>query len=590
MTTELPLNRRQLLKLVGVGIAAGTLGTGTASASDRGRYIVGIRSPAAARAVRGRAASVTRELDFGSLGRALAGVFSHEAVRALARRADVRYVEPDGYMHAIAIDASDAEVPWGVDRVDAEKIHLSSTGAGADVAIIDTGIDNDHPDLIGNLGEGISYTVGGRFSTATSTQPKDWDDGNGHGTHCAGTAAAVENEAGVVGVATAPTLHAVKVLTNSGSGSWSDVAAGIEYTAKQGWDVASLSLGGGYSQTVQDACTYAYQQGVLLVAASGNDGPGTADDHYPSASPEVIAVGATRSDDGLASFSSTGDTVELGAPGRDIYSTYKGGGYDTLSGTSMACPHVSGAGAILLAAGYTNVGARDQLRSTAEDVGLTTQEVGYGLLDVEKAVTGTSTDSGTTDTTPPAVPTLGEDGHTDSSVSLSWTKPADADLASFTLYRKLSTESTWVIENTYDATTTSTTVAGLSPETAYDFAVTATDTSGNESSKSNVVSVTTAPSTGSGSLAIASFTATSGNPNNPHAEIDMAWEVSGSPDSVTLELAGDTSRGAVSEIWPGLAASGTKSYEQKHTSGSYTVTLTATKGSETVQESRTLTA
>lgn len=261
------------------------------------------------------------------------------------------------------------------------------------MAILDTGIDSDHPDLQANLGTGESFANCGSggltgscvFSGNDNACNESWDDDNDHGTHCAGIADAVDNGEGVVGVSTSATLHAVKVLDCGGSGSYSDIAAGIEYTADQSWDVASMSLGGSQSQVVADAVEYAYNNGVLLVAAAGNSGPCSDCVGYPAAEPEVIAVSATDSNDDLASFSSTGPEVELAAPGVDILSTLPGG-YGKLSGTSMSCPHVAGAGGQLMANGYTNTEARNQLGSTAEDIGLAENEQGNGLLDAAAAL------------------------------------------------------------------------------------------------------------------------------------------------------------------------------------------------------------
>lgn len=298
-------------------------------------------------------------------------------VEELRQRSDVRYVEENGQMHALA-----QSTPWGVDRVGATDAHDDgTTGSGADIAILDTGIDSDHPDLQANLGAGKA------FATCSGAEcNEEWDDDAGHGTHCAGTADAVDNSEGVVGVSTDATLHAVKVLSGSGSGSYSDIAAGIEYVADQGWDVASLSLGGSRSSVVTDAVQYAYNRGVLLVAAAGNSGPCSDCVSYPAAEPECIAVSAINDSDGLASFSSTGSEVEIAAPGANINSTYVSDGYNTLSGTSMACPHVAGAGGLLMSEGYANTEARQQLTDTAEDIGLSDNEQGAGLLDAVAAL------------------------------------------------------------------------------------------------------------------------------------------------------------------------------------------------------------
>jgi len=404
--TDVNVKRRLVLRAVGAG-AAGVAGAGMASAARPTGHVVGTSSPAATRAAERAADSVRHTLDFGDIGRAVAGVFPEGRLDALRRRSEVRYVEEDGTMHAIDGEDGHARapggdpgppggggetsqtLPWGVDRVDAEVAHANGeTGSGADIAIIDTGIDDDHPDLQANVGAGKAFVdCRGR----NCNYP--WSDDDDHGTHCAGIADAVDNSEGVVGVSTKATPHAVKVLDNTGSGSFSDVAAGIEYTADQGWDVGSMSLGASSgSQTVKDACQYAYDNGVFLVAAAGNSGPCTDCVGYPAAYSTVVAVGSTASDDSLSDFSSTGPEVELAAPGSNIESTVIGG-YDTFSGTSMACPHVSGAGAQLMANGYTNSETRSQLKSTAEDVGLSSNESGAGLLDAAAALGLDSSDS-----------------------------------------------------------------------------------------------------------------------------------------------------------------------------------------------------
>jgi subtilisin len=400
------LSRRTVL-----GLAAGLAGTAAAglaagSPDDTVRVNVGYERPSGARAARREADRVHYEFAF----EALTIETSRAGAGRLSRRGDVRYVEIDAPLRTVAQD-----LPWGIDRVDAEVAHANGdTGDGADVAIIDTGIDATHPDLMANLGEGKAF-VG---STATGTGTPAWQDDNGHGTHCAGIADAVDNDIGVVGVSTKATLHAVKVLSASGVGLTSDVAKGIEYVGDKGWDVGSLSLGGPASGTLQDACQYAVDRGVLLVAAAGNDGPCSDCVGYPAAYSTVQAVSATSRDDSLADFSSTGPEIELAAPGDSIYSTYLGGTYATLSGTSMACPHVSGAGGQLMANGYTATEARQRLNDTAEDVGLPSNEQGNGLLDVANALGYDSSDdlggdgsNGSDDTGAPSVSVDGVSEH-----------------------------------------------------------------------------------------------------------------------------------------------------------------------------------
>ena len=390
-----------MLRTVTGGVGASGLAGIAAGRENRDARVevnVGYAAARGRRAAERAATRVVRRFAFD----AMTVEVNERAIPGLRRRGGVRYVERNGTMHALnpgngkgngkgndrSGDTASETLPWGVDRVDADVAHAEgATGAGADVAIIDTGIDSDHSDLSANLGEGTAFVEcqGGSCNYS-------WDDDEGHGTHCAGIADAVDDSSGVVGVSTAATLHAVKVLDKHGSGSFSDVAAGIEWTARNEYDVGSLSLGASSgSATVRDACRYAYDRGVLLVAAAGNTGPCTDCVGYPAAYDTVMAVTATAADDSLADFSSTGPEVELAAPGRAIYSTYPGG-YETLSGTSMAAPHVAGAGAQLVADGYANDEARERLAATAEDVGVSASEAGAGLLDVAAALGYDSSD------------------------------------------------------------------------------------------------------------------------------------------------------------------------------------------------------
>ena len=384
------ISRRRVIQGVGAIGVTGVVGSQSISAQQRNpldRYIVGV-TPGRAAVARRAADAVYRELDFGSIGQAVSGWFTDEALSGLRNNPNVRYVEAEGVMHAIdhTVDEDDGDptaeqvLPWGIGRVGADAAHhAGETGSGSSVAIIDTGIDPDH--------ETLSVTGGVAFVSARGPYDEEWADDQGHGTHCAGTAAALDNDVGVVGVATEPALYAVKVLDNSGSGSFSDVAAGIEWTADEGIDVGSLSLGADSgSQAVEDACQYAVGKGTLLVAAAGNSGPDEDTVGFPAAYEECIAVSATDENDDIASFSSRGEEVELAAPGVDVLSSVPGDDYDSWNGTSMACPHVAGAGAQLMANGYSNEAARDQLNETAADIGLGDTEQGSGLLDVAAAL------------------------------------------------------------------------------------------------------------------------------------------------------------------------------------------------------------
>ena len=271
------------------------------------------------------------------------------------------------------------KLPWGVDKIDADL--ATGTGAGVKVCVVDTGIDKDHPDLQANIVGGRNFVAKG-----ATVDPTKWDDDNGHGTHVAGTIAAVDNTIGVVGVAPSASLLAAKVLNRQGSGYLSDIIAGLDYCVQNGAKVVSMSLGTSSDvQAMHDAVDATYAQGVLLVAAAGNDYGGAVS--YPAAYDSVIAVSATDSNNNLASFSNVGPQVELAAPGVSVLSTYKDGSYATLSGTSMATPHVSGVAALAWEANplLSNAEVRALLQSTADDLGAVGKDnwFGYGLVDAE---------------------------------------------------------------------------------------------------------------------------------------------------------------------------------------------------------------
>jgi len=308
----------------------------------------------------------------------VAATLPESAVQALRKSANVAYIEEDGVVYAL-----DQQLPWGVDRINAELVHPNNKGAGVKVAIIDTGINPDHPDL--NVQGGVSCV-----SYTTS-----YNDDHGHGTHVAGIVAALDNSIGVIGVAPEAALYAVKVLDSAGSGNWSDVIEGIEWAIDNGMQVINMSLGGLTGSTaLGTACNDAWNAGIVVVAAAGNnDAAGTV--LYPALYDSVIAVAATDSTDTRAGFSDTGPKVELAAPGVNIYSTYKGGSYATMSGTSMASPHVAGVAALVIASGITDANGngrindevRQRLDATAHDLGPSGRDsqYGYGLVDASKA-------------------------------------------------------------------------------------------------------------------------------------------------------------------------------------------------------------
>jgi subtilisin family serine protease len=287
----------------------------------------------------------------------------------------------------------------GVERIKA--MNKPNKGAGVNVAVIDTGIDLTHPDLAPNIVGGMNCSSGGK---------RNYDDGHGHGTHVAGIIAALDNGIGVVGVAPDAKLWSVRVLNDQGIGLTSDVACGIDFVdskspAKGGpIQVANMSLGGlgyddgncGYTNgdPMHQAICRAVADGVTFAVAAGNSSWDLSQQltFVPASYNEVVTVSALTdtngqpcggggptaygSDDTFAAFSnyatSTGELNHLiGAPGVNIYSTYLGGTYKTLSGTSMASPHVAGAAALYVAThpGASPATVRDALKSLAEPAG-----------------------------------------------------------------------------------------------------------------------------------------------------------------------------------------------------------------------------
>jgi subtilisin family serine protease len=257
--------------------------------------------------------------------------------------------------------------PWGVAAVQAPAAWSLYQGAGVIVGVVDTGIQPDHPDLALNIVGGENFVM--PRTGKPVVDPSKWADDNGHGTHVAGTIAALDNAIGVVGVAPQAKLFAAKVLNSSGSGSLSAVADGILSCVANGAQVISMSLGGGDSAVLKTAVEYASSQGVTLVAAAGNAGCECA--LYPSSYPGVLRISAVDSNLQLATFSNYGD-IDFAAPGVGVLSTYLGSGYSTLNGTSMATPHVSGVVALTRSAGISEL--------YAVDIGLPVAKQGNGLI------------------------------------------------------------------------------------------------------------------------------------------------------------------------------------------------------------------
>jgi subtilisin family serine protease len=365
---------RSLKKILAVPILAGALvalsltpATSTAAApAATGSYIVVLADGAASAAtVQGhaRVAGVTPTHVYSHALRGYSATLTAAAAKRLAADPRVASVSPDRAVH---MDVQ--TLPTGVNRVDAElsptaRINGVDERVNVDVAVIDTGVDLDHPDLNVFTAGGLNCSTGRSF-----------DDGNGHGTHVAGTIGALDNGDGVVGVAPGARIWPVRVLNNQGSGSFASIICGIDFVTAHASEieVANMSLGGtgaddrNCGRTNNDAMHQAICRsvaaGVTYAVAAGNESDNAAN-HVPAAYDEVITVSALADfnglpgggaastcradvDDTFADFSNFGADVDLIAPGVCILSTYRGGRLATISGTSMASPHVSGGAAL----------------------------------------------------------------------------------------------------------------------------------------------------------------------------------------------------------------------------------------------------
>lgn len=310
-------------------------------------------------------------------------------IKSIKSRPEVRYVERNIVFKAVHTPNDPYwDDQWGMRIIQADSawdIHKGSTSVT--VAIIDTGIEYTHDDLSDHcINLGYDWV----------NNDNDPMDDNGHGTHCAGVAAAImDNGIGVVGVAQV-SIMAEKVLDEEGSGYADDVADGIVHAVDAGADVISMSLGSYFSSNlIKDACQYAWDKGCILVAAAGNDNIQWR--HYPAAYDTVIAVSATDKYDRKASYSNYGNWIELAAPGGDgedyhdwILSTYLDNWYAWSCGTSMATPHVAGLAALVWSyePTLTNQELRQHLRDTADDLGASGKDryYGYGRINAYRAL------------------------------------------------------------------------------------------------------------------------------------------------------------------------------------------------------------
>ena len=316
-------------------------------------------------------------------------------VDALQRNPNVEYVEPN-YLYAADFVPNDpdaglrsrqyaawrnvhAYVAWDVTRGSTSTI----------IAIVDTGVRTNHPDLAGKLVAGYDFV----------DNDNNADDGHGHGTHVAGTAAArTNNRVGGAGMCPNCRLLPVRVLGNNGRGTTANIAKGINYAANRGARVINLSLGGtSGSSTLQNAVNYAWNKGAFLACAAGNNN--SSSPIYPAVYGNCFAVASTTSADTRSSFSNFGNWVEVAAPGSGIYSTVPTGtcalcapsGYRTLNGTSMAAPHVAGLAGLLRTYGLTNAQLRDAICYSSDAIAGTGSLWGCGRINAVQAVAAYAT-------------------------------------------------------------------------------------------------------------------------------------------------------------------------------------------------------
>jgi len=470
---------------VAAPVAAGAADNGGEAA---GRYIVvfkpGTNGGAAASAL----------ATPGKVRRTYHHVFSGAAVdlsvkqlAALRRNRNVARIEPDAIVHATGTQSG---APWGLDRSDQRSLPLSGTytyagtGVGVTAYVVDTGVRADHADFGGRVAPGFTAIADGNGT----------NDCNGHGTHVAGTIAGA-----TYGMAKEATIVPVRVLGCDGSGTWSGVIAGLDWVASHhasGPAVANMSLGGGASSSVDDAVARVTADGVSVAVAAGNSNA-DACTASPARAPSALTVGATTSTDARASYSNYGTCLDVFAPGSSVLSAWYSSATAsaTLSGTSMASPHVAGAAAVLLSQSPALTPAQVAGTLTATATAGVVGAAGTGspnlLLWVDPAGGEVAPPPPPVAPTAPSAPTSVSAVAGKRSATVSWVQGANGG-------SDLTAQTIWAYSNgkrigyaMVSATTTRVTVTGLKGGTKYQFTVTATNAVGTspESAPSNPVTV-----------------------------------------------------------------------------------------------------
>jgi len=422
---------------------------------------------------------------------AIAATLPQRAIQALENHPLVSVIEPDAPLYALDEYSS----AWGVQKIGAKAVHDAlNKGGGVKVCVIDSGIDTNHPDLYANY-------IGGYDFVNSDSDPSD---DNGHGTHVAGSVAAVLNGFGVVGVAPDAKILAYKILDAKGSGSFSNAIAALQKCQEQGGQITNNSYGSSQDpgSLVKDAFENAYNAGLLHVAAAGNATAFTCNAvSYPAKYDSVIAVGATDSSDKIATWSCKGAEVELAAPGVNIYSTYPNDTYATASGTSMASPHVAGTAALVFNCGLAdlngdlnvnNIDVRLRMQQTALDLGTAGRDTSYGFGRVQADTAALNCTTPPPPQQPPTAPSnLRVTGVGKNYIKLLWDDKSDNE-ANFEVWRCTGSGCTnFALIATLSANATAYTNSGLKRSTTYGYEVRATNSAGPSAFAGPVYGTTT---------------------------------------------------------------------------------------------------
>ena len=554
-----------------------------------GQYIVVLKADAAAlaseRSVLPRVANVAQQMasQHGvrvsrSYGHALRGFVVQADVNALGRLLRdqrVAYIEEDGY---VSISATQSGATWGIDRVDQRDLPLSTTytyntsAANVNTYIVDTGVLGSHSEFTGRMIGG--YTA---ISDANGT-----NDCNGHGTHVAGTVAGT-----LYGLAKGAKISPIRVLDCNGSGTNSGVIAGMDWVVANHVKpaVANMSLGGGASTATDDAVARMTNAGVTVVVAAGNDNA-NACNYSPARAPSAITVGSTTSTDARSSFSNWGTCLDIFGPGSSILSAWhtSSTATNTISGTSMASPHVAGVAALYLA---DNPSATPAQVTTALLNASTINKVTSPGTDSPNRLVYSLFSSGTPDTTPPStVSGLAASVVSSSQINLSWSAATDtggSGLAGYRVERCAGAGCSGFAE-IGTSTTTSYSSTGLSAATSYSYRVRAYDGAGNNGGYSSTVSATTqaaADNTLSKGVAVTNLSATTGNSLNytmavPAGASNLTFTMSGGTGDADLYVKlGSAPTDTVYDCRPYLSGNAETCTFAAPTAGTYHVRLKA---------------